>query len=199
MANDAIYVVGLASSFASYTVHVSVLSPTTGQVLTSSTIPSGISNGINDFLVVSDIVVWLESGVLKSFVLSPSLSGRPTVLKSASYEMLVDIGLGSHGMFVASRQDGTGQLLRCENGNLVSIKDFKRPSNTKALYAGGFDKNGHPYASLLYSSPSLEACALFASFVIPIVDRYIAGCCGKFLSSFGRRQRSCHQIFSLLR
>ncbi|KIK60871.1 hypothetical protein GYMLUDRAFT_59265 [Collybiopsis luxurians FD-317 M1] len=63
---EVVYVVGLASSFATYTLHVISLSATTGQVLASTSIPSCISSGLDDFILLSDSIIWLENSAFKS-------------------------------------------------------------------------------------------------------------------------------------
>ncbi|KAJ4471498.1 hypothetical protein J3R30DRAFT_1087191 [Lentinula aciculospora] len=156
--NDALYVVGLESSFASYVLHVTALSPTTGQILSSTTIPSSISNGLDDLLALSDTIVWIENGMMKSFVLSPSLKGKSTTLKAASYKKLLDIGLASHGMFIAL-QDGSAQLITCDNGNLVPTREFEG-STGESFYTGGLGKDGRPHVVRLRWSPNSKTAAV---------------------------------------
>lgn len=161
--DDAIYIVGLASSFASYMLHVVALSPATGEVLASVSVPSTISNGLDDFLVLSDIVVWIEKNSIKSFALSPSLLGRSRALPAASYEKLLNIGLGSHGMFIAVGTDGASQLVTCEDGKLVTSKNFKSPSSSESFYAGGLDMDHNPYVSHLHVSTATKVRSLVIS------------------------------------
>ncbi|KAJ3807314.1 hypothetical protein EV368DRAFT_75106 [Lentinula lateritia] len=151
--DDALYVVGLESSFASYVLHVTALSPITGQVISSSTIPSHISNGLDDFLVLSRTIVWIENGKIKCFVLSPLLKGKTTVLQDASFKKLLDIGLGSHGLFIALK-DGSGHIVSCD-GDLVPVRNFEGPAS-EVSYAGGLSKDGHPYVAGLHWSPNSE-------------------------------------------
>ncbi|KAF9075476.1 DUF1620-domain-containing protein [Rhodocollybia butyracea] len=173
--DDAVYVVGLASSFASYVLHVVALSPLTGEVLASASVPSTISNGLDEFLVLSDMVVWIEKSSIKSFALSPSLSGRSRTLPAASYEKLVNIGLGSHGMFIAVGTNGFGQLIACEDGNLVTSKNFERPSTPESFYAGGLDMHRNPYVSHVHVSTTTKftAVEIFSPHLQGLLAEYI--------------------------
>ncbi|KAJ3930511.1 MAG: DUF1620-domain-containing protein [Lentinula lateritia] len=152
--DDALYVVGLESSFASYVLHVTALSPITGQLISSSTIPSHISNGLEDFLVLSRTIVWIENGKIKCFVLSPLLKGKTTVLQDASYKKLLDIGLGSHGLFIALKDDSS-HIVSCDDGDLVPVRNFEGPAS-EVSYAGGLSKDGYPFVSSLHWSPNSE-------------------------------------------
>ncbi|KAJ3784551.1 DUF1620-domain-containing protein [Lentinula aff. detonsa] len=149
--DDALYLVGLESSFASYMLHITTLSPTTGQILSSATIPSSISDGLNDFLVLQEAIIWLENGVVKSFILTPSLNEKVDQLKNAPFKKLLDVGLGSHGMFIVLKADESGQLVTCDNGKLVLNKDFESPG--KSFYAGGLDKDNRAYVTRLQWLP----------------------------------------------
>ncbi|KAJ3711601.1 DUF1620-domain-containing protein [Lentinula raphanica] len=154
---DALYLVGLEASFASYALHVVALSPTSGQVLSSSTLPSSISSGLDDFLVLPNAIVWLEDGVLKHFTLSPSLKGKVKSQKSASFKKLVDVGLSSHGFFMACQDDTTDQLMSITNGELGVTKKFN-PS-AQSLYTGQMGKDGQPYITCLSWSPNTQAAS----------------------------------------
>ncbi|KAF8829541.1 hypothetical protein HHX47_DHR3000530 [Lentinula edodes] len=162
--DDALYVVGLESSFASYVLHVTALSPITGQLISSSTIPSHISNGLDDFLVLSRTIVWIENGKIKCFVLSPLLKGKTTVLQDASYKKLLDIGLGSHGLFIALKDDSS-HIVSCDDGDLVPVRNFEGPAS-EVSYAGGLSEDGHPYVSSLHWSPNSKVAIESATDVI---------------------------------
>lgn len=164
--DDALYVVGLESSFASYVLHVTALSPITGQLISSSTIPSHISNGLEDFLVLSRTIVWIENGKIKCFVLSPLLKGKTTVLQDASYKKLLDIGLGSHGLFIALKDDSS-HIVSCDDGDLVPVRNFEGPAS-EVSYAGGLSKDGYPFVSSLHWSPNSEVCSL-----LYLLDAYL--------------------------
>jgi len=133
LADDAIYAVGAAKSVPSYTLHVSVLSPTTGELLTSANLPSSIANPLREFMVLtrdntdSTHAIWLENGLVKSLVLTPKLSNKPSTVKGAGYTQILDVGLGEHGQLVATREDGASRILKLdEDGlSLTSIWQFE--------------------------------------------------------------------------
>ncbi|KAL0573048.1 hypothetical protein V5O48_008907 [Marasmius crinis-equi] len=172
--SQAIYVIGLAKSFASYTLHVTAISPATGEQISSSNIPSSIGGGPDDlFSMMSPTgdpyVLWLEQNTIKYFPLTPSLAGKPKSFKSASYHKLTDVGLNSYGFLLATKIDQTDQALKLVgNGDLQVAWEFEgsapTENNSKSSYAGGFDKEGRPYVGRLYWSYFLERASaeLFA-------------------------------------
>jgi hypothetical protein len=131
--NDAIYAVGAAKSFASYTLHVAVLSPTTGELLASANLPSSIANPLREIMVLtcndtdSTHAIWLENGLVKSLVLTPKLSNKPSTIEGAGYAQILDVGLSKYGQLVATREDGASRILKLdEDGlSLASIWQFE--------------------------------------------------------------------------
>lgn len=137
---DAVYVVGISKSFASYTLHITAFHPTTGVVLSTKAIPSSIMRPLNEVLVLSvstaqnrqgqphvqdPRVVWLEQKQLKSVPLTSTLDGKPTSLKGASFERILDAGLCDHGHFVAIAADGTGQVIRIGGNGVEDVFKFE--------------------------------------------------------------------------
>lgn len=125
---SAIYVVGLAKSFASYTLHVTSLSPSDGEVLSSANIPSSILDGLTGFLTLtteSPHLIWLELGSIKTFPLVPTLKGKATTLKDAAYKQILDVGLNPYGRIVAIKADGSGSVIKLEGNGMKSIWDFE--------------------------------------------------------------------------
>lgn len=132
--HNTVYAVGLTKSIASYSLHITALSASTGVELASAHIPSSIYNGLTDFLVLSDsdttsqdpYVVWLEraaaaksekgeSGKEIRFArLSPEMKGQPKALKGAAFKALVNIGLNERGIFVALQADGSAMALKLD-------------------------------------------------------------------------------------
>lgn len=115
---SAVYVVGLEKSFASFTLHVTSLSSSTGESVASATFPSSITEGPSGILALSSDsttlnprIVWLETGVIRSVSLVPYLTEKPTSVQGSAYTKIVDIGLQSKGHFVALKTDSTGQVL----------------------------------------------------------------------------------------
>ena len=113
------YLVGLAKSFASYTLHVVALSPVDGSLLASADVPSSIEAGPSSVLLLSKNehtrVVWLEGGQIKSVELTPGLKEKPIAVKGAVYREVVNVGLEEHGMFVALKEDGSARLIKLNN------------------------------------------------------------------------------------
>lgn len=127
-----VYVVGLAKSFASYTLHVTSLSSSNGEVVASINIPSSIAEGSSDMVVLSSDattfkprVVWLEAGALRSVQLIPSLTAKPTFVQGSVYRKIIDIDLQSKGHFIALKTDDTGRVLKLDaEEGLKVIYDF---------------------------------------------------------------------------
>jgi len=128
-----IYVVGLAKSLASYTLHVTSLSSSTGEVVASVKFSSSIVEGSSAVLTLSPgpttanpRIVWLEAGAIRSVSLVPQLTDKPTLVKGSEYRKIIDIGLESKGYFVALKTDDTGRVLRfdAERGILEVIWEF---------------------------------------------------------------------------
>ena len=93
---DAVFAVGISSSFASYTLHVTSLSASTGEVLASSELPSSIHSPVDLFAFVKEapVVTWLEQGTVKSLTLTPNLQDKKAKVSSLGpFEELVDVGL----------------------------------------------------------------------------------------------------------
>ncbi|THU88882.1 DUF1620-domain-containing protein, partial [Dendrothele bispora CBS 962.96] len=163
--SQSIYVIGLAKSFASYTLHVTTLSPVTGEVISTSHIPSSISNGLTDFIVLDQAasrphIVWVENNNLQFLELSPTLQKKPSFPKDKLFTKISDVGLGTRGLFVALKEDGTGHIMAINSGFMESIKEFESSAHsesaTESLYAGGLDKNETPYVARVYWSHALR-------------------------------------------
>ena len=127
---SAVYVIGLAKSFASYTLHITALSPSDGSVISSADVPSNIGDGPESVLYVRRIIegkevariAWLEGGRIHSVGLTPELKDKPEIVKGAAYEQLIDAGLGEHGIFVAIKDDGAGRVIKLsEDGSGLKV------------------------------------------------------------------------------
>lgn len=136
---SAVYAIGLAKSFASYTLHITALSPVDGSVLADVDVPSSITgDGPTSFLALSMKnkedpteyaavqIAWLEGGTIKSVGLTAELKGKPVSVKGAAYEKIIDAGLGDYGMFVALKDDGSGRVIKLseEEKGLKVIWEF---------------------------------------------------------------------------
>lgn len=147
---DAVYVVGLAKSLSSYTIHLTSLSPSTGSLIESIDIPSSIENGPSEIFILSPApsksapektqadqhqkaphLVWLSQGLINSVALSPTLSEKPTKIKGSVYKGIVNVGLGEHGHFVGIKEDGSGRVVKLTSkGALKVIWEFNDSVST---------------------------------------------------------------------
>jgi hypothetical protein len=128
--DSTIYAIGLAKSYASYTLHVTALSAETGELLTTRNIPSSIENGPGDFFTLSPStsedprLVWIEKGVVKSVALTPKLTNKPQNLKGSTNARIVDVGLSEYGLFVVRKEDGSASVFKLNQDAIESIWDF---------------------------------------------------------------------------
>lgn len=128
---SALYLVGVAKSIESYTLHITTLVPTTGELITSANIPSSISDAVQSFFVLSNgisennQIAWLEKGSLKHVALVPKLNAKPTAIKNAEFEGLVDIGLTDNGHIIALKKDGVARVLKLVEHGVKSVYEFK--------------------------------------------------------------------------
>ena len=123
----AIYVIGVSKSTASYTLHVTALLSSTGQVLNEVDVPSKIANPITDVVLLSlrvphqyrPRVVWLEDGQIKSKALTPDLKNPPGDVKNLVFDKILDVGLSGYGYFVALKQGEPARIMKMEEDGTV--------------------------------------------------------------------------------
>ena len=124
---DALYVIGIAKSIASYTLHVTTLSPSTGQVIESVNIASSILDPLAHFTVLTrpnttqPQALWIEQETLRYVGLTPTLKEKGKPLKGTGYTRIQDVGLNDQGHAVISRKDGSSFVLRLD-GEVNSAK-----------------------------------------------------------------------------
>ncbi|CAA7264034.1 unnamed protein product [Cyclocybe aegerita] len=163
-----LYAVGLAKSIASYTLHVTSLSPATGEVITSSNIASSIVDPLTQFTVLArpdlakPVALWLEQGALRYVGLSPNLKEKAKPIKGANYASIIELGLEQHGQAVVVRQDGSSFVLRLDGdvGYAKAVWEFEDSAtsvaNTDSMYAGAIDALGQSYVGRVYWSHRME-------------------------------------------
>ncbi|KAI0076779.1 hypothetical protein K474DRAFT_1675313 [Panus rudis PR-1116 ss-1] len=167
---DAIYLLGLAKSFASYTLHVSTLAPTTGELVHETSVSSSITGGPEDLVVLSrpsayrPVVAWLEQGRIHSLALSPELHSskaiKPTVNKGSTYLHLQDVGLRDEEdaslktiwEFSESVNANTVHFFGFGTNMFLEILQATSPKYTESIYTGGRDKDGSPYIARVFWS-----------------------------------------------
>lgn len=141
-----LYVAGFAKSVKSYTLHVTTLDLTTGQVIASVNIPASIANVHTDYLLLGparaasssttttssganvDVfgpsLVWLSPSSTASNAplsifsapLSPALKGKVLTIPNTSYKRIQDVDLSGNGFFMAVQDNGTAEILAYETG-----------------------------------------------------------------------------------
>lgn len=134
---DAVYVVGVSKSFASFTLHITSLNPSTGAVLSTRPVSSSITEPLSELLVLSSShpdsqgklrnshVVWLEQGILKYVLLTSKLDGKTKSLKGLSIRKIVDAGLSDNGHFVAITVAGVNKVVMMEGDNVKDVLEFE--------------------------------------------------------------------------
>ena len=118
----AVYVIGVAKSTASYTLHITALSSSTGQVLNDVNVPSNIADPVSDLVLLSlhvpheyrPRIAWLEDGQVKSKALTPDLKNAVGKVKNVEFEKLLDVGLGDYGHFVGVKKGEPARVLKME-------------------------------------------------------------------------------------
>ncbi|KAF9450978.1 DUF1620-domain-containing protein [Macrolepiota fuliginosa MF-IS2] len=167
---SALYLVGIAQSAETYTLHVTSLVPGTGELITSANIPSIVKDPLADFLVISDGIsennqlVWLEQGSLKHVALVPQLNAKPASVKNAAFEQLIDIGLNDHGHILAVKQDGVARVVKLMDNGIKSVFEFKDSETSgdrpQALCAANVDETGRVHIARVYWANELKQVVL---------------------------------------
>ena len=121
----------MAKSIASYTLHVTTLSPSTGQVIISANILSNIVDPLAHFTVLTrpnttqPQALWIEEETLKFVGLTPTLKEKGRQLKGTGYTRILDIGLNDQGHAVISRKEGSSFVLKFDEVNSAnSVWEF---------------------------------------------------------------------------
>ncbi|KAF8809912.1 DUF1620-domain-containing protein [Phlegmacium glaucopus] len=165
---DALYVVGVAKSFASYTLHVSSLSPSTGQVTLSANLASSIVDPLAHLAVLTQPnttqpqILWIEQETLRHVGLTPTLNEKAKLLKGTEYARILDVGLNDQGHAVISRKDGSTFVLKLDGevNSAKSVWEFvdsvSSEANADSHYAGALDRLGQPYVARVYWSHKIE-------------------------------------------
>lgn len=137
--DSVVYAIGLAKSYASYTLHVVALSTETGELLTTQNIPSNIENGPDDFFTLSPStsrdprLVWIEKGVVRSLVLTQKLTNKPQSLRGSSNTKILDVGLSEYGMFIVKREDGSASVFKLNKNTIEHTWDFADSVSCRAV------------------------------------------------------------------
>ena len=152
--DSTIYAIGLAKSYASYTLHVTALSAETGDLLTAQNIPSSIENGPDDFFALPPStsedprLVWVEKGVVKSIALTPKLAKKPQSLRGSTNTKILDVGLSEQGLFVVKREDGSASVFRLNQNTIELTWDFADLVSPQMVASGLFTEATAPRRTL---------------------------------------------------
>ena len=121
----------MSKSFASYTLHVSTLSLSTGQVIISANIPSSIVDPLAHFAVLTrpnttqPQALWIEEETLRFVGLTPTLKEKGRQLQGTGYTRIMDIGLNDQGHAVVSRKESSSFVLKFDEVNSAkSVWEF---------------------------------------------------------------------------
>ena len=121
----------MAKSIASYTLHVTTLSPSTGQVIISANILSSIVDPVAHFAVLTrpdatqPQALWIEQETLRFVGLTPTLKEKGKQLQGTGYTRILDIGLNDHGHALISRKEGSSFVLKFDEANSArSVWEF---------------------------------------------------------------------------
>ncbi|KAG1790453.1 uncharacterized protein HD556DRAFT_1392090 [Suillus plorans] len=161
-----VYLVGLAKSFASYTLHVTTLSANTGEVIASVNIPANIKDETSKFVAVSSqigptttvCVNWLEDDVLKAAILTPDLKGQVMALPGVKYVRISEFGLSNNGQFLAIKEGGAAHVMHfdVQASSLRPIWEFGDAAPSQAQsdshFVGSLSRDGQPQVARVYWS-----------------------------------------------
>jgi hypothetical protein len=148
---EAIYAIGVAKSIASYMLHVTALSPSTGEVINSAKLASSIVDLLSQFISLTrsgssqPMMLWLEQGTLQYIDLTPTLNQKAKALKGTGYAKILDVGLGNQGHIVIVRDNGSSFILRfdAEIGLAKYVWEFQ--DSVGSSYFGRWSLLNHAY------------------------------------------------------
>ena len=121
----------MAKSIASYTLHVTTLSPSTGQVIGSANILSSIVDPLAHFAILTrpnttqPQALWIEQETIKLVGLTPTLKEKGKQLQGTGYTKILDIGLNDQGHAMVLRKEGSSFVLKFDEVNSAkSVWEF---------------------------------------------------------------------------
>ncbi|KAF8335799.1 uncharacterized protein EI90DRAFT_2969384 [Cantharellus anzutake] len=173
VSESSIYVISLTKSFASHTLHLTILDSMSGRQIGSRHVPSSLEAGLNDVVVMksplssSPRLLWLESdGVIKSLDLSSSgILAKPSPVKAAkAISRIIDVGQSYKGYILAEANDRTTVILRYDAAGSISSLPIpsldSSVSFARSLYALASKSDGN--ISLLHVSKAEEGDTVVA-------------------------------------
>ncbi|KAF5329789.1 hypothetical protein D9619_009250 [Psilocybe cf. subviscida] len=148
---DALYVLAVVQSIASYTLHVTTLNPFTGALLKGQHLQSTLLNPLVQFAVLAassrtvgaagavntiattpapatvPVVAWLKTRTLRHLMLTLELDEKLRLMPELGFKRVVDVGAHVYGKdeCVPVKADGSSSLIRLrleEDGNKRKVK-----------------------------------------------------------------------------
>jgi hypothetical protein len=131
--------------------HVTALSPSTGEVINSAKLASSIVDPLSQFISLKrsgslqPMMLWLEQGTLRYIDLTPNLNQKAKALKGTGYVKILDVGLDNQGHAIIVREDGSTFILRFETeiGLAKSIWEFQDSVGTYYFVRWSLLKHAH--------------------------------------------------------
>ncbi|KAG8768084.1 hypothetical protein FRC12_005774, partial [Ceratobasidium sp. 428] len=160
--------VGLVKTGALYGINIITLDRETGNLVSEKRLPSRITRGLQDVLILSTqdthvpAIVWFDqpAGTLRSVTLESSDEPQYRLMSTnVSFAEVHDITLGDKGLFVADTEGGPSWVIRMESTGLKQVWELSdvSPSSkaeTPSSFSGGIDRDGNPYVGRLFWSHS---------------------------------------------
>ncbi|QRW10303.1 endoplasmic reticulum membrane protein [Ceratobasidium sp. AG-Ba] len=160
--------VGLLKSGSLYGINIITLDRTTGSIVSEKRLPSRITRGLQDVLVLSTrdtrtpAIAWFDqpAGTLRSVTLdTPDEFQYRFLSTNVSFTEVHEVGLSDHGLFIADTHGGPSWVIGMESSGLKQVWEFSDVSpaskaETPSSFSGGTDREGHPYIARLFWSHS---------------------------------------------
>ncbi|KAG8734710.1 hypothetical protein FRC10_011504 [Ceratobasidium sp. 414] len=160
--------VGLVKTGTLYGINIITLDRETGNVVSEKRLPSRITRGFQDVLVLSTrdtrvpAIAWFDqsAGTLRSVTLdSPEEPMYRFLSTNVSFTEVHDVNIGDNGYFVADTHGGPSWVIGMESTGLKQVWELSDVSpaskaETPSAFNGGTDREGNPYIARLFWSLS---------------------------------------------
>ena len=123
-----IYIIGLSNGFAGYTIHITTLSPQTGEQTSSQDIPSNVAPptaSTYPFILAPRGVAWLENdGGIRTVEFAPELRLGRMEGKETKWAAIRDVGVARSGWFLGFDQSGQASILEFSARGVNLVRNF---------------------------------------------------------------------------
>lgn len=122
-----VFLVNFVESTDSYKIHITAIDSSSGEQVSSHALPSNILDPSSDAILVGNplvneaTLVWAQRDGARFIRLSDLKDGHSPQMLS-EYNKVVDLRLGSFGIFVALKPDGSSAILRLDAEDSQWIK-----------------------------------------------------------------------------